>query len=298
MAANRVAVGGYMNNTLGITDGDLRNALMDEGLENWTAFRTLGVDGIEDLCNNVRKPGGMILMGGNMVPNRGHAVSIMIELKLKQVSYFATYVWVTQCTWNHNQATLARIETLWQYRMQKQNETAGEAPVVKKYTKDCNPRNLFQDIEQALAVAVSDSPLRGNLGYVTRTHVKVPGQNGLPAGHPVLNEEQHDVLQPTIEQDLQRRTRHNGPHWRSDNEKVYNILYAYFHDTEGWAFMKTFHASKMEGRPISNSGLGRLADLSGDDQGTGRCDHQQDLLQWKGKEFSLEVLRIQDGKCF
>ena len=98
---------------------------MKSGLLCWTADWMLGITfvplastEVKDLCNNVRKPGEMLPAAGDGAPqpNRGTAVSVVIELRLKQAANMATYFHLTQRDWNHQQATLARIEELWEYR--------------------------------------------------------------------------------------------------------------------------------------------------------------------------------------
>jgi hypothetical protein len=60
----------------GIDDDDLVLALFDQGLDTIDNYNLLSVDDIVRVCNNIRKPGGMIVNDdGDLVPDRGQAVS-------------------------------------------------------------------------------------------------------------------------------------------------------------------------------------------------------------------------------
>ena len=59
--AERYAISAYMNNVLGINQEPVRTALLNDGLDTWDNFLTLGVPGIKEVCDNIRKPGGMLI---------------------------------------------------------------------------------------------------------------------------------------------------------------------------------------------------------------------------------------------
>ena len=79
--ANRNAVSAYMSATLEIADQNVREALLDEGLDGFENFIGLTEDDIKDICKNVRKPGGDIPNPNNAagqparIPNPGAPVT-------------------------------------------------------------------------------------------------------------------------------------------------------------------------------------------------------------------------------
>ena len=146
--AERHAISAYMNTVLGINQESVRAALLNNGLDTWDSFLTLGVSGIKEVCDNIRKPGGMLPAVGDAAPqpNRGTAIPVVNELCLKQAAYMARFFHLTQRTWNHQQATRARIQELWDYKTGVEEATAPEPVALKKYTRDSNVWELFQDL--------------------------------------------------------------------------------------------------------------------------------------------------------
>jgi len=84
-------------------------------------------------------------------------------------------------------------------------------------------------------LGVGGSPL----AYVTRKEVALP-ENVPDEGDP-------DQGLPTLQEELVRRTRHNGQHWDADNQAVWNIVRAFTHGGPGWNWVSK-HAKKRDGR--------------------------------------------------
>jgi hypothetical protein len=72
-----------------IDDDDLIIALFEQGLDSLESYNLLTLDDITRVCNTIRKPGGLILDDdGDYVPNRGQAISAVLEKRLKQFWFF------------------------------------------------------------------------------------------------------------------------------------------------------------------------------------------------------------------
>jgi hypothetical protein len=63
----------------------------------------------------------------------------------------------------------------------------------------------------------------------------------------VAGETDPGVGLPTLQEELIRRTRHNGSHWEADNQTVWNIIRSLTHGGPGWNWVSTFHR-KRDGR--------------------------------------------------
>jgi hypothetical protein len=84
-----------------IDDDDLIIALFEQGLDSLENFNLLTLTDMTRVCDTIRKPGGMIVDDdGDLVPNRGQAVSAVLEKRLKQFWQFVRYAYMTQRTPN------------------------------------------------------------------------------------------------------------------------------------------------------------------------------------------------------
>ena len=166
--AGNVEMRNYMQNVLGIADQTLRTTIIEEGMDSWDAYNTLGPDGIKGLCESIRKPGGLLANGQ---PNRGHAVPVLVELHLRQLAYWMRYCNTTQREFNRGQATRNNLELLWAHKLGQEEQAMDETPEPKKFTRDVKVRDLFEDFETILSL--TQSRPGGNLMYVIREHVEV-----------------------------------------------------------------------------------------------------------------------------
>lgn len=85
----------YLNGSLLIQDNGVRQAIIDQGLTVFTDLLDLTEDDVEEICANVRKPGGMIVnpnagVAGQpaMIANPGQQIGHIHEKRLKQLRYY------------------------------------------------------------------------------------------------------------------------------------------------------------------------------------------------------------------
>ena len=87
----------FLENVFEIDDDDIIIALFEQGLDTIDGYNNLELEDIPRVCNNIRKPGGMMVdEDGDMVPNRGTPISVLIEARLKMLWLYCRYCNITQ----------------------------------------------------------------------------------------------------------------------------------------------------------------------------------------------------------
>ena len=76
---------------------------------------------------------------------------------------------------------------------------------------------------------------------MTREDVTLPESPTLPG------EDDPGVGLPTLQEELIRRTRHEGAHYVADNQTVWNITHSFTHDGPAWNWVST-HSRSRDGR--------------------------------------------------
>ena len=111
-------MGEYLNNVLHFGAAPLRNTVIAQGLDDIDLLRHMDTKMLVSVVRNVRTPGGTIpnpqAAAGNAHParirNYGLTISARQELLLRQMVFFAQYIYLVQRFWNDpTQAELARV---------------------------------------------------------------------------------------------------------------------------------------------------------------------------------------------
>jgi hypothetical protein len=243
--ANRQAFQNYLT-TLGFP-ADLRAAIVAQGLDNVTNFFGMTDDDVEDLCANIRKPGGVTPNPWNadeqdappFIVDPGVAVGRMYQERLKQIAFFYSYLVTVNRTFIANQAGVEELVRLWKYKKNMvdilKNKKDGEDDYPEKFTNSRPPREIIESIENWIGehYGIENIPLQ----YVIREDPEVPriADDPLPLGRPSYNEE------------LIRRASHDGEAWAANNGKVWQMIRHVTHGTDAWAFVKA-HSRNQDGR--------------------------------------------------
>jgi hypothetical protein len=78
-------------------DDDLVIVMFEQDLNRIENINLLTVEDITRVCNNTRRPGGMVLdEDGDLVVNRGYQMSLVLKKRLKQFWFFIWYAYMTQ----------------------------------------------------------------------------------------------------------------------------------------------------------------------------------------------------------
>lgn len=98
MAAPIATLNNYLQQVFGITDGNIRQAINDQGLTTFDDFFNLTETDVEEICTNVQKPGGMMVNPNAavlqlpgvpmMIANPGLPLGHLYEKRLKMLRYY------------------------------------------------------------------------------------------------------------------------------------------------------------------------------------------------------------------
>ena len=217
----------------GIDDDDLVLALFDQGLDTIDNYNLLTMDDITRICNNIRKPGGMILdADGDFVPDRGQAISTILEKRLKQFWFFLRYSYMTQRIPDFaDVADFPQLSDL--HNLDSYLKSFAEPKDVEKppqFPGTTNARKWFEQFDAWAAKYLGPSGVP--LLYVLRME-------------PIINVDDPGWFQPSLREDLALR----GPHpktgadnmfWREDNSTVWDMLLHCLHPTKDYAYLKFY----------------------------------------------------------
>jgi hypothetical protein len=245
---NRNAVSGYFNNTLGIASVDTRNALLDQGLDDFDHFLGFSEEDIEQICANVRKPGGTIAnpdAGEDgqpaRIPNPGHPIGYLHEKRLKQLCYERNQLVRVQRNFVANSTTIVRLNETW--RLREEEKQRDDIAFTPDHPEKCAK---VEDVKKALEnfedwVLSSYGTTGIPLAYVIRTHVELPESDTLP------NEADPGYGQPDRKAEMIRRAPHVGQTFDTDNATVWACICHIFYDGPAKAWIKS-HSRDQDGR--------------------------------------------------
>jgi len=220
--------------------------VVEQGITDYVDFVDMDDKDITGLCDKIRSPGGMIKKGGkgaganDLVPNRGVKIGFIAEKNLRQARFYIYHLHRIQRPFVPGDVDLPVLREFWTKRceLEKEGIKADIAKEdIKPLKKDGDVRKTLEDLDNLLMnkLGSGGSPL----AYVTRKEVALP--EDVPGeGDPGLG-------LPTLQEELIRRTRHDGPHWDADNQAVWNIVRAYTHGGPGWNWVSK-HSKKRDGR--------------------------------------------------
>lgn len=236
--AHRQAFANYLQ-SIGFPE-DLRNALFGQGLDNVNDLLGMTDSDIEDLCNNIRKPGGLILNDYHAinpdlpeyVPNPGTAVGRIYQERLKQLAYFHSYLVLVNRTFTANNANVNELVRLWKHKKNIEsivkNKKENDDDYPEKFSNSKPVREIIESMQNWIGAhyGIENIPL----AYIIREDPDVPRvqDDPLPLGNPTYNDE------------LIRRASHAGEAWVANNSRVWQMIRHVTHGTDAWAFVKGF----------------------------------------------------------
>jgi hypothetical protein len=214
-------------------------ALFDQGLDTIDNYNLLSMDDIVRICTNIRKPGGMIVNDdGDLVPDRGQAVSTILEKRLKQFWFFLRYSYMTQRIPDFTDVAdfpqLSDLHNLDSFRNSFQEPKDVEKP--PQFPGIQHARRWFEQFDTWATKYLGPSGVP--LLYVLRME------------HNIADEDP-GWFQPSLREDLALR----GPHpkagvenmfWREDNTTIWDMLLQCLHPTKEYAYIKA-HEKKCDG---------------------------------------------------
>jgi hypothetical protein len=141
MAGNLAELNNYFNNVLQIVQQPVRDALNEQGLNAFDAFATPEEDDIKQICDTIRKPGGIIInpnaaIAGQppTIPNPGVAIGQVYDKRLKMLRYFVFHMTrIQRVPFPVAMANLANLGPI--YLLKKKDDDNDNKPTVPEALK-------------------------------------------------------------------------------------------------------------------------------------------------------------------
>ena len=246
-AAIALTIDAFLTGTCNLTIA-AATAVQDQGLQAYNDFKDLTDKDITGVCEKARSPGGTVARGGGgrqaneMVADRGVKVGFIQEKNLRQARFFIFHHHRIQRPFNPDTTTLEQMRDLWNSRFELEKEgtkSESNSDDIKPLKKEEDVRTTLEDLDNVLLnkLGAGGSPL----AYVTRKDVALPESNTLP------DEEDPGAGLPSLQEELIRRTRHEGTHYATDNQAVWNIIRSFTHGGPAWNWVST-HSRQRDGR--------------------------------------------------
>ena len=227
----------YYSTVLEIEEEETITALFEQGLDTMDGFNHLRLEDISRICSNIRRPGGMMVDdNGDLVPNRGTPISVLIETRLKQLWFFFRYAYMTQrepdFADDMDVPTLEVLADLDSWISSFDDPKDVEKPPT--FPGQEKAKKWFESFDE----------------FADRTK----GPSGVPLGY-VLREQHHIPADdtgwflPGMDEDLFNRGRHpvagvRAALWMADNTVLWNMLKHTVHPTNHFTWLKAFEKTK------------------------------------------------------
>lgn len=223
----------YLRDIIRITDAETRAAINDQGLRLFADFLPLTEEDVEELCANVRKPGGTIPNpNANVqnqpatIPNPGHSLGLMYEKRLKMLHYYVHHLQrIQRLPVNAPEATVDRLRTI--YALKPEDETEDDLDMPEAFTRVDTARVVIENLDDYLLRKRSETGVP--LAYVVRDFVTLP----IPAEDPGFG-------LPTYVEEMIRRAPHGTPQYETDNQLVWNVVRQITHGGPAWNWVSRF----------------------------------------------------------
>ena len=243
-----LSLSNFLKNKLSFA-ADAAKAVEEQGIKDYDDFIEMVDKDITSLCDKARNPGGMIKRGGrganadDMIPDRGIKIGYLQEKNLRQARFYIFHRHRIQRPFDTNNAgrtSMGDMRSFWNQRFELEKEGTKADSVsddIKPLKKEDDVRKALEDLDNTLMnnLGTGGSPL----AYVTREHVHLPEEDD--------TEEDPGIGLPSLQEELVRRTRHDGSHWDADNQAVWKIIRALAHGGPAWNWVSS-HAKKRDGR--------------------------------------------------
>ena len=207
-----------------------------QGLNDLTHFEYLLDTEVENLCRQIRKPGGQIANpaaapGNNAparIPNPGIPIAMTAENNLKRMCYYVRHSKRTSRTITAADITTANVRSLIEYRRW---EDVKDDPTAPELTFRDWPRTI-ETIEEYLFNFLGTTKIP--LAYIVRENSDVPAAD--PVGG-------YETIQAEL---VARAPHHDGANppvytqtFKDDNQKVYELIAALTRDKDCWTYVQS-----------------------------------------------------------
>jgi hypothetical protein len=202
-----------------------------ENIDSLEELKLLSSDDVETLCKTLRSPGGLVNnpnagIAGQppQIRNPGRHVSARAEKNMKLTTYFLRHQDHCSRTAQAADITLLNIRPMTDLM---DHEKAHDNPDEPKKYEDPKKMVAFLEIFQ---------------NYLTQYHgeTHIPLSYLIrPAAQPEPEQNDPAANYTSIEEELISRAPHTGPAFVADNRKLWELLYAFLHDTDAYKYIKS-----------------------------------------------------------
>ena len=168
----------YFENTLGITNNNLRAALNNQGLTAFEDFVNLEEKDVEKICAVIRKPGGVLINPDAalpnqppVIPNPGLQIGTIFENRLKVLRYYVFHLTrIQRMPVDPATATRQRIDSVYLFKDQDKPTEEIEKPAPLKKVE--NVRTVLENLDAYLLQKRGEQGCP--LAYVVRENPGLP----------------------------------------------------------------------------------------------------------------------------
>lgn len=225
----------YLQLVIGIQDNAVRTALRNQGLTNFDDFTTLTEEDVEEICSNVRKPGGMMANPNYnagvqnqplVIANPGVPLGHIYEKRLKILrSYMFHLQRIQRLPFDSDVTTLQDLSQIYLLKDLDKGEDNLTLPV--PFVRVDTARVMLEDLDDYLGRKRGETGVP--LSYVVRKDVALP-----------TDMEDPGMGQPSYLEEMIRRASHAGSEWQTDNLAVWNILRHITHGGPAWNWVSQY----------------------------------------------------------
>ena len=204
----------HLQQVIGVNNATMRVRIIDHGIGDLEALVSWTDDMIKNACNAIRKSQGAAAT---------REVSMLVEHRLKQLEVHCRCKYLVQRTLDYDAAPRDELDAIWEWFTQLGDDP--EESTVPSFKETQNKRVWFESVDTYLSCKKGAAGVP--LLYVIRPH------HALPADDP-------GFMQPSIEEELFRRGRHDGIYWDGDKRLGWVFLRLLTHGTIAYAEIKAF----------------------------------------------------------
>ena len=272
--------------------------LANEGISNVEDLADFKEDGLKQLADNLRRPGGRVpdpnpaAGAGATIPTPAFVYGAKSQMRIGVMCNLVRYykdtgrdITPAMMQWTQVGKNFAEQ---WKALERKAKDDAPDVPKITKQLPVIRWTEAFVDFLSRV-IGVRKIPL----SYVIRNEVNVPvNAPALMANQP------HSEEHGSVEGELVARGSHANALFREDNEKVYHYLEEATRTTVYAASIKRFQRRK-DGQ---GAWMAMKSQYTGQDKWEAEIKKQEQLIHtrvWKGQSnFSLEMLITQHQNVF
>ena len=203
----------YLTNTIGVANHTLRGRLIAQRFSSLNRLYNKEDSFVPKVASAIRKLGG---------PTAA-AMTVELEEDLSHLVKWAKYTHTIQRNLDYATATLDNIRNvgIWSEALPDKAEAVDPG----RFTYSAKFKVLLENIRQYLGIVTNKAGLP--LAYVIRLDSALPAVD-------------QGFGQPSFDEELARRGRHDGWLWRPSNKLVWNMIRTVTHGTDAWNHVRRF----------------------------------------------------------